>query len=114
MKSWTLLGHYDAQAKSSFFGMALAVIVAMETFGNHGSRYKVWMCLAILGSALFIAKKALSAHSIVGIATSLFSLMWILPIINSNVFYSVDGWFMISHSILSLAVAVGAFSYLKN
>ncbi len=113
-KSWTLLGHFEKTARTSFFGMALAVYVALETFGAHGYRYKISMCALVLLSAIYIAKKALAAQSIVGIATTIFSLIWIAPIVNANIFYTVDIWFMATHSILSLAVAVGAFSYLKS
>lgn len=113
-KSWTLLGHFQPKAKSSVFGLALSVIVAAETFGGHEQRYKVWMCFVILIASIYIAKQAISSLSIVGVLTALFSLVWIAPIIDSMIFYSVDAWFMITHSIFSLAVAVGAFSYLKN
>jgi hypothetical protein len=111
---WSLLGEYKKEAKSSFFGMALAVIVAMETFGNHGSRYKVWTSFLIIAAGCYLALKARDKRSILGIATGFFSLVWVLPIVSSTVFYSVDGWFMLSHSIFSLAVAVGAFTYLKS
>ncbi|CAN2225665.1 hypothetical protein MCEMRE196_01366 [Candidatus Nanopelagicaceae bacterium] len=113
-KSWTLLGHYDPKAKNSFFGMALSVFVAAETFGSHNHKYKYWMCILILASAVFIAKKALSSKSLVGIFTVLISLIWIVPIFDANFFYSLDLAFMLAHSVLALSVAVGAFSYLKN
>jgi len=112
--SWTLLGQYDSKARTSFFGMALAVYVALETFTSHDYRYHLTMSLLVLCSSVFIAKKALSAKSIVGTFTALFGLIWIAPIVNANVFYSIDLSFMLAHSILSLAVAVGAFSYLKS
>jgi lysylphosphatidylglycerol synthetase-like protein (DUF2156 family) len=54
------------------------------------------------------------SRSIVGIGTVIFSLIWILPIVNANIFYSLDIWFMLAHSILALAVAVGAFTYMKS
>ena len=113
-KSWTLLGHYDAKAKNSLFGMALAVFIAAETFGGHDHRYKILMCLLILISAAFIGWKALGAQSIVGLLTVALSLIWILPLIDATFFYSVDLTFMLAHSALALAVAVGAFTYLKN
>jgi hypothetical protein len=113
-KSWTLLGQYDSKARTSFFGMALAVYIAMETFGSHQHRYQVTMCVLILLSSAYIAKKAFAAKSILGGATALFGAIWIAPIVNSSVFYSVDLYFMLAHSILSIAVAVGAFSYLKS
>lgn len=111
---WSLLGDFKKEAKSSFFGMALAVIVAMETFGNHGSRYKVWTCFVFIAAGIYIGFKAREKRSIVGVATGAFSLIWLLPVFQANVFYTVDGWFMLSHSIYSLAVAVGAFTYLKS
>lgn len=111
---WSLLGDFKADAKSSFFGMALAVIVAMETFGNHGARYKVWTCFLFIVSGIYLAIKARDKRSIVGVATGAFSLIWLLPVFQPTVFYTVDGWFMLSHSIFSLAVAVGAFTYLKS
>ena len=93
--------------------MALAIYIAAETFGAHQHRYKILMCLLILISAAYISTKALATRSIVGIGTVGFSLIWVLPIVNDNVFYSVDLWFMLAHSILALAVAVGAFTYMK-
>lgn len=113
-KSWTLLGHYDAKARNSFFGMALAFYIAAETFGTHNHRYKVLMCALILISAAYLGYKALRARSIAGVATAAFALIWILPLVDKTVFYSIDIWFMLAHSILSLGVAVGAFSYLKS
>lgn len=113
-KSWTPLGHYDAEAKNSFFGMALAVFIAAETFGGHEHRYKVLMCLLVLISAAFIGLKALKAKSIVGALTVALSLIWVGPLLDANFFYSVNLAFMLAHSALALAVAVGAFSYLKN
>lgn len=111
---WSLLGQYDRTAKNSYFGYVLAVLVAMETFNKSGQTYKVWMCALVLASAIFIAKKAISAKSLLGIATLLISLFWILPIFNSEFFYNIDATFMLLHSALSLSVAVGAFTYLKN
>lgn len=113
-KSWSLLGHYDAKARNSFFGMALAFYIAAETFGSHNHRYKVLMCALVLISGAFLGYKAFRAHSIVGLATAAFALIWILPLVDDTVFYSIDIWFMLAHSILSLGVAVGAFSYLKS
>lgn len=113
-KSWTLLGTYDPQARTSFFGMALAFYIAAETFGSHEHRYKILMCALVLISGAYLARKAVAAHSLVGVATAAFSLVWIVPIFDATVFYSVDLWFMLAHSVLALAVAVGAFSYLKN
>lgn len=112
--SWSLLGTYEKQARTSFFAMALAIYVAAETFGSHHFRYKILMCLLILISGAYIAYKAARSHSIIGIATSLVSLIWILPIVNEKVFYTVDLSFMLAHSTLSLLVAVGAFTYMKN
>jgi len=94
--------------------MALSIFIAAETFGSHGHRYKILMCALVLISSIFITKRALAAHSILGIATVIFSLIWILPIFDATFFYSVDAFFMFAHSALALAIAVGAFSYLKN
>ena len=94
--------------------MALSVFIAAETFGGHDHRYKVLMCLLVLISGAFIGLKAYKAKSIVGALTVALSLIWITPLIDSNFFYSVDLTFMLAHSALALAVAVGAFSYLKN
>jgi hypothetical protein len=112
--SWSLLGTFDRQARNSFFGMALSVFIAAETFGSHGHKYKVLMCVLVLTSAVVIAARAVKAKSVLGIATTAFSLVWIGPIIDSSIFYTVDLWFMLAHSILALAVAVGAFTYLKS
>ena len=111
---WSLLGQYDRATKNSYFGYVLAVLVAMETFNKSGQRYQLWMCVLILASALFITKKALNAKSFLGIATALLSLFWLMPIFNSDFFYNIDATFMLLHSALSLSVAVGAFTYLKN
>jgi hypothetical protein len=113
-KNWTLLGSYDQSARNSFFGMALSVFIAAETFGAHEHRYKILMSILILASAAYIAAKAIPARSIVGVATAAFSLIWILPIFNADIFYSLDIWFMLTHSILAIGVAVGAFTYMKN
>lgn len=94
--------------------MALAVFIAAETFGGHDHRYKILMCLLVLISAVVIARKAFAAKSIVGALTVALSLVWILPIVDATFFYSVDLTFMLAHSALALAVAVGAFTYLKN
>lgn len=113
-KNWTFLGHFDSKSRNSSFGLAFSVIVAAATFQNHAQRYKISMSVLILVAAVFIAKKAWTSNSILGMATVLYSLVWLAPIIHNTVFYTVDGWFMVAHSILALAVAVGAFSYLKN
>lgn len=108
------MGAYDPKAKNSVFGMALSVFIAAETFGGHDHRYKVLMCILVLASAVVIAMKAIPAKSILGVLTVAFSLIWIAPLVDSSVFFSVDFFFMAAHSILALAIAVGAFSYLKN
>lgn len=111
---WSLLGHYDRTARNSSFGYVLAIIVAMETFNSSGHRYKTWMCYLIIASGIYIAKKAFSTKSILGIATSVFSLIWLAPLLDSNFFYNIDLNFMLAHSALSLAVATGAFTFLKS
>lgn len=113
-KSWTLKGSYDPAAKNSFFGMALAFFIAAETFGNHHQRYSIFFSTLVILSGFFIATKAIPAKSILGLVTTAVSLIWIAPLVSANVFYSVDLFFMLAHSALSLLVAVGAFSYLKN
>lgn len=94
--------------------MVYSVIIAGLTFDKGGHRYKVLMCYLILLAGAYIAKKAIDASSILGVATGLFSLVWILPIIDKSVFYTVNLSYLIAHSILAIAVAVGAFSYFKN
>lgn len=113
-KGWTLLGRYEAGAKNSLFGMALSVFIAAETFGGHDHRYKVLMCLLVLASAAFIGWRAIATKSLLGLLTVLISLIWILPLVDKTFFYSVDLTFMLAHSVLALAVAVGAFTYLKG
>jgi hypothetical protein len=112
--NWSLLGTFDRQARNSFFGMALSVFIAAETFGSHGHKYKTLMCVLVLTSAVVILARALKAKSFLGIATTAFSLIWIAPLFSASVFYNVDLWFMLAHSVLALAVAVGAFTYLKS
>jgi hypothetical protein len=68
----------------------------------------------ILVAGAFIGKKAFDAKSVLGLATTALSLVWIAPIVNSSVFKTVDLSFMLAHSALALAVAVGAYTYLKN
>ena len=94
--------------------MALSVFIAAETFGGHDHRYKILMCFLVLFSAAVIAMLTLKSKSILGALTVALSLIWILPLIDSTFFYSVDLTFMLAHSALALAVAVGAFSYLKS
>lgn len=113
-KNWTFLGHFDSQGRNSSFGLAFSVIVAAATFQSHAQRYKIGMSVLIVLAGVFIARKAWTSGSILGISTALYSLVWLAPIIRSSIFYTVDAWFMIAHSILAIAVAVGAFSYLKN
>lgn len=113
-KNWSLLGHFDPKAKSSVFGMALAVFIAAETFGAHDHRYKVLMSLLVLISGAFIGVKAFAARSLTGLLATVVSLIWAIPLVNKNFFYSLDLTFMLAHSTLALLVAVGAFTYLKN
>ena len=94
--------------------MVLAVIIASETFSHQDASYALWMSAIILIAGGFIAKKALTSQSLLGIFTAIFSLLWLIPLFNSQFFNSVDLIFMLTHSVLSLCVAVGAFTYLKN
>lgn len=111
---WSLLGSYNSAARNSFFGYALSILVAMETFGNGGEKYKYWMCLLIILSGFYIGIRSLKAKSYLGITTSLISLIWFIPLFDENFFYQVDLTFLIMHSAYSLAVAVGAFTFLKS
>ena len=113
-KSWSALGVYEKEAKASVFGIVLAVITAVETFRTGEAPYKLWMSAMILASGAFIAKKAYDSGSYVGILTGLFTLIWVIPFVDSTFFYAVDATFIVLHSIYSLAVAVGAYAYLKN
>ena len=113
-KSWSALGVYDKEAKASIFGIVLAVITTAETFRSGGAQYKLWMSAIIIASGVFIAKKAYDSGSYLGILTGLFTLVWIMPFLDSTFFYSMDATFLTIHSIYSIAVAVGAYSYLKN
>ncbi len=113
-KSWSALGVFEKEAKASIFGIVLAVITTAETFRSGETPYKLWMSAIILASGLFIAKKAYDAGSYVGILTGLFTLIWIIPFFDKTFFYSMDATFLTIHSIYSIAVAVGAYSYLKN
>jgi hypothetical protein len=113
-KSWSALGVFEKEAKASIFGIVLAVITTAETFRSGDAPYKLWMSAIILASGVFIAKKAYDSGSYVGILTGLFTLIWIIPFLDSTFFYSMDATFLTIHSIYSIAVAVGAYSYLKN
>ncbi len=113
-KSWSALGVFEKEAKASIFGIVLAVITTAETFRSGDAPYKLWMSVIVLASGLFIAKKAYDSGSYVGILTGLFTLIWIIPFFDSTFFYSMDATFLTIHSIYSIAVAVGAYSYLKN
>ena len=113
-KSWSALGVYEKEAKVSIFGIVLAVITTAETFRSGGAPYKLWMSAIIIASGVFIAKKAYDSGSYLGILTGLFTLIWIVPFLDKTFFYSMDATFLTLHSIYSIAVAVGAYSYLKN
>jgi len=113
-KSWSALGVFEKEAKASIFGIVLAVITTAETFRSGETPYKLWMSAIVLASGVFIAKKAYDAGSYVGILTGLFTLIWIIPFFDKTFFYSMDATFLAIHSIYSIAVAVGAYSYLKN
>ena len=113
-KGWTLVGRYDAAARNSTFGLVYAVMIAITTFQSHAQRYNIGTCVIIIAAGLYIAKKALASGSILGVATAAYSMIWVLPIFNADLFYHVDGSFVLVHGILSLGVAAGAFTYLKN
>jgi hypothetical protein len=113
-KSWSALGVFEKEAKASIFGIVLAVITTAETFRSGDAPYKLWMSAIILASGVYIAKKAYDSGSYVGILTGLFTLIWIIPFLDSTFFFSMDATFLTIHSIYSIAVAVGAYSYLKN
>ena len=113
-KSWSALGVFEKEAKASIFGIVLAVITTAETFRSGDAPYKLWMSAIILTSGVFIAKKAYDSGSYVGILTGLFTLIWIIPFLDSTFFYSMDATFLTIHSIYSIAVAFGAYSYIKN
>jgi hypothetical protein len=113
-KSWSALGVFEKEAKASIFGIVLAVITTAETFRSGETPYKLWMSAIVLASGVFIAKKAYDSGSYVGILTGLFTLIWIIPFFDKTFFYSMDATFLTIHSIYSIAVAVGAYSYLKN
>lgn len=111
---WSLLGQYDRAARNSSFGYVLAILVAMETFNSSGHRYKIWMSLLVIASGAYIFKKALNSKSILGLFTAALSLIWLLPIFDAQFFYNIDLTFMLLHSVFSLAVATGAFTFLKS
>lgn len=111
---WSFLGNYDRTLKNSYFGYALSVIIAMQTFNKSGVRYSVWMSALFIASGCYIGMKALRGKSYLGIATTLISLIWIAPIISVDAFYNINLYFMLAHSAYALSVAVGAFSYLKS
>lgn len=113
-QSWSLLGHYEKSGRNSTFGYVYAVLVAMATFQSHSQRYKIEMSVIVLVAGAFIAKKALSKYSIVGVATGVYSLLWLWPIFDSTVFYKVDLNFVIAHAILAMGVGIGAFTFLKD
>jgi lysylphosphatidylglycerol synthetase-like protein (DUF2156 family) len=113
-KSWSVLGQYPAHARTNFFGIAYSVIIASETFSNDSQRYQLWLSAVILLTAIFIAKRAFTSGAILGVATAVFSLVWIGTFFNPQLFYTIDLWFMLSHSFLAIAVAVAASSYLKS
>jgi hypothetical protein len=113
-KSWSALGVYEKEAKANIYGILLAVITAVETLRSGQAPYKLWLSTIIIASGVFLVKKAYDSGSYVGILTGLYTLIWVIPFVDSTFFYSVDGTFLALHSIYSIAVAVGAYSYLKN
>lgn len=113
-QAWTFFGSYDQKAKTSIFGLVLAVIVALETFTSHDSKYSITTSIVIVSSGLFLGKKAREAGSIFGVLTAAFSFIWLIPLFDSQFFYSFDSIFMAAHLILTLAVVGAAFTYLKK
>ena len=111
---WSLMGNYDRAAKNSFFGYALSVIIAMQTFNKSGVRYSIWMSGLFIACGAFIAKKAFTGKSYLGIITATISLIWLAPIFSATAFFNINLNFMLAHAAFALLVAVGAFSYLKS
>lgn len=111
---WTALGSYDAKAKANFFGMALAFIVASETFINPVHRYSVWMCVIVLLASCYVGWQAWQRRSWLGLGFAAIGLLWLLPLVQPSVFSSIDLWFMVAHSGYALGAGVAAFTFLKN
>ena len=111
---WSLTGSYPRGGRNSTFGFVYAFVIASETFVAHPKGYSVLMSLLVLIAAAFIARAAIKTRSILGAATSALSLMWIAPFFNKSIFETVDLTFMLAHSALAIAVAVGAYTYLRN
>lgn len=111
---WSLTGSYPREGRNSTFGLVYAVVIASETFVAHPHGYSTLMSLLVLIAATFIARAAIKARSILGAATTALSLLWIFPLFDSGFFEKVDLTFMLTHSALAIAAAVGAYTYLRN
>lgn len=111
---WSLTGTYPREGRNSTFGYVYAFVIASETFIAHPKGYSPFMSVLVLLAGAFIARAAWKSRSILGAATAALSLLWIAPLVGSSIFEKVDLPFMASHSALAIAVAVGAYTYLRN
>ena len=98
----------------SLAALAIALIVAFETFFVYDAGYDVFTNVLIILACAWAFVRALQTKSMIGLLFLPIGLIWILPLLGFTFFDQIGTAHFLAHSTLSVMFAVAGFTFLSR
>lgn len=104
-----------AKRKSvSLLALALALIVGFETFFVYDTGYDIFTNLLIIAGSLWAFVRAVQTKAIFGLLFLPIGLIWVLPLLGSDIFDQIGTAHFLAHSALSILFAFAGFTFMSR
>ena len=104
-----------AKRKSvSLVALAIALIVGFETFFVYDAGYDVFTNVLIILAALWAFVRALQTKALFGLLFLPVGIIWVFPLLGSDIFDQIGTAHFLAHSALSIIFAFAGFTFLSR
>lgn len=104
-----------AKRKSvSLLALALALIVGFETFFVYDTGYDIFTNLLIIAGSAWAFIRAIQTKAILGLLFLPIGLIWVLPLLGSDIFDQIGTAHFLAHSALSILFAFAGFTFMSR
>ena len=112
--SWSLFGPVKKPAKPLWALLAIALLIAFETFVQRPDNYPSYMTLGVIAVAAWLGYQSLKERAIIGMVGIALALPWVGQLLGTRWMDESMVVFFLSHSLFAVYVAVAAYTFMAR
>lgn len=112
--AWSWWGTRVEAPRPLWVLLAIALIVALETFGEPVAVYPWYMAALVLATSVWLGSQAIRRRSLFGVVGGALGALWLNPLVGGSWFSEQGLVFFLPHALFALYVAIASYTFMAR